>query len=282
MTRAGLAAALLLVMGGAGCGNGAQPTAPVTPPVPPPSPVVELPADPEVLFLVIDMRGGFMPIGYTLGLPPLFALSVAGELWSRAPVPEIYPGPLVPGIVHSRVDPAGVQTVLRLIAELGLPDVAVDDLEMIRQPEDGPILADAPGVEVRFTSPDGPHRLFVEAFGSSYHRDPRVDLVRDLVERLGGTAQSDGDRWGGERVQVWAGPDTGHDETVLRREPWPLPDPPPPPEEYFDCQVFEGPITRELMVVFEAADHGVRWEYEGELHQVLARWLIPGEPGCES
>ena len=138
----------LVAFGAAACDDGA-PATPVAPPPPEPRPPpVELPADPEALFLVIELGGGFVPIEYSLGQPPVFALSVAGELWSRAPVPEIYPGPLVPRILHSRVAEADFEGVLELLAELRLAELAVGELETIRQPEGGPILADAPPLEV--------------------------------------------------------------------------------------------------------------------------------------
>lgn len=226
------------------------------------------------------MDGGFVPIEYSLGLPPVFALSVAGDLWSRAPVPEIYPGPLVPGILHSGVAEPDFDAVLGLILDLALPDLPVDEMELIRQPADGPTLADAPGVEVRFTDPAGAHSLFIEAYASSFHRDPRVDLVRDLIGRLGRAGGPAASEWTGDRLQVWVGPGTVHDEAVLVERPWPLPDP-PHEEEYFDCQVVEGALAADLMDTFRAAHHGYRWVHEGMLYQVLARWLIPGEPGCE-
>lgn len=278
----GLALALLALGGGPACDGGATPTAPpLPPPVAPPPPPVELPADPDALFLVVEMGGGFVPIEYSLGQPPLFALSVGGELWSRAPVPEIYPGPLVPGILHSRIGEEAFDTVLGFIAELGLPDVAVDELEMIRQPEDGPILADAPGVEVRFTDPAGSRRLVIEAFVSSSHRDPRVDQVRDLVEHLDGSVPPDAPAWSGERLQVWAGPaEAFHDPELAVVRPWPLAEP-PHGEDHFVCQVLEGRPARDLFETLQSAHHGFRWENQGALYQVLGRWLIPGEPTCE-
>ncbi len=267
-----------------GCGDDADPvtpTAPVTPPTAPPpdpEPGLDLPTDPDALFLVLWEGPSFTPIEYALGQPPLYALSGAGNLWSEGPVIAIYPGPLLPSIQLAEIHGDDFDAVLELIQEIGLHEL---DEERIEQPSDRPVLADAPALDVVFTDRSGTHVLTIDAYHSEFHRDPRVTLIRNLIDHLDGKGVAAGSvEWTGDRLQVYAGSGEIFDPSVLTERPWPLPDP-PPATAGFECRIYEGAVAGNLLEVFAGANHGVRWEYEGSLYQLIARPLIPGEPGCE-
>lgn len=276
-----LAAATLLAaaFGAPGCAG--EPAAPPTSPAPPtgePPPAFELPEDPDALFLVIWQGPGFAPIEYVLGRPPLHALSVDGDLWSEGPIPEIYPGPLLPSILHAGISSADVAAVVERIVEIGLHEV---EDERIEQPASGPVLADAPALSLTLTDRRGLRTLWIDAYWSEYHQDPRVELARDLLGFLHQAGMDAGNsEWAGDRLQVYAGPGQIFDSSVISYRPWPLPEP-PPNTSGFECQIYEGPVAADLLEEFRSANHGVRWRYEADLYQILARPLIPGEVGCE-
>lgn len=268
----------------AGCGTDAPPAAPVPepPPVPPTEPdpgPLELPDDPEALFLEVWRSPGFVPVEFALGRPPLYALTVGGGFFFEGPATAIWPGPILPPIRAAELADDDVAEVISAIDATAL--LESDDLR-IRQPAGEPMIADAPTVEVTLRDRGGSHRIVVEGFGAVRHSDPRVAPVADLVGllgRLAGNAQSSA--WAGDRIQVYAshGPRLP-DAFILNVEPWPLPDPPPEGEGEFTCLMYGGEVASRLLAVFGAANHGTRWDHEGELRQIMARSLLPREEAC--
>lgn len=282
-TLAALTVALAL---GAGCGSDEAP-APTAPPPPEPPPVgpppatLELPADPEVFFLEIWQLPGFVPIEYALGRPPRYAVTVGGEFYYEGPTIEIFPGPLLPNIQRGQLSEADLDGVIEAAAATGISQLGEVN---IPQPTTGPVIADAPTYEVVLRDRQGSHLLRIEALGAESHTDPRVLAVRELMQRLDqASADTSTEAYSGERVQVYVsvGPMLP-DVSVLNERPWPLPDPPPREEdaEGFECRVYEGQVAVDLLETLADANHGTRWDYEGALHQLLARSLLPREEGC--
>lgn len=281
MVARGTLLALLLA---AGCGSDESPVAPT--PAPPPEPPTApepgpfvLPDDPEALFLEVWRSPGFVPVEFALGRPPLHAVSVGGELFFEVPAPEIWPGPILPDIRHARLSEAELSGVIAAVRASGLPGL---DSLAIGQPADRPMLADIPTVEVILRGRDGSHRVSVAGLGIVRHSDPRVPPLAELVDRLAALAASaDASAWTGDRVQVYAsGTPRLPEDAILNLLPWPLPDPPPEEEEEFTCLRYEGEVATDLLAVLAAANHGTRWDYGGELRQLLARPLLPREEPC--
>ena len=48
----------------------------------------------------------------------------------------------------------------------------------------------------------------------------------------------------------------------------------------FECRVYEGQVAADLLEAFADANHGTRWNHQGNLHQLLARSLLPREEPC--
>ena len=278
-----LFAALLLAVG---CGPDAAAPPAVPEPTPPdPAPTdpggsLDLPDDPAALFLEVWRFPGFVPIEYSLGRPPRYALNVGGGLFSEGPIWEIFPGPLLPDIRLAQISDEALDAVIEAIEATDLPTAVEVN---IPQPVGGPFLADAPAIELVLTDRGGPHRIRIERFGAVSHTDPRVAPITELVSLLDRTAAAaDSGRYEGDRVQVHAsaGP-RPPDPSVLNERPWPLPDPPPPEGDAgFSCAVYAGEVAAGLLGTFATANHGTRWNFEGGLHQILARSLLPGEEGC--
>jgi len=279
---------LLLLAVAAGCGSDDAP-APTAPPPPEPPPVgpppntLDLPDDPGHFFLEIWQGPGFVPIEYALGRPPQHAVTVGGEVYYEGPVFEVFPGPLLPNVQHGQLSEGNLASVIEATAATGISQLGEVN---IPQPTTGPVIADAPTYEVVLRDRQGLHLLRIEALGAESHTDPRVMAVRDLLEILDqAAAETAAEPYSGERVQVYVsvGPMPPPDPSVANERPWPLPDSPPREEdaEGFECRVYEGQDAAELLEVFADANHGTRWDYEGTLHQLLARSLLPREEPCQ-
>ena len=279
-------AALTILLALAGCGSDDAP-APTAPPPPEPPPVgpppgtLDLPDDPGHFFLEVWEGPAFVPIEYAMGRPPRYALSVGGELFYEGPTIEIFPGPLLPNIQHGTISDGDLTAAIEATAATGVSQVGEEN---IPQPESGPIIADVPAIEIYLRDRRGLHLLRVDAFGSSAHTDPRVAAIRELMELLDRlAADTVTETYAGERVQVYAsvGP-MPPDASVLNERPWPLPDPPPGEDMgmAFECRVYEGQVAADLLEAFADANHGTRWNHQGNLHQLLARSLLPREEPC--
>lgn len=258
------------------------PPAPEPPPVGPPPETLDLPDDPAHFFVEIWELPGFVPIEYSLGRPPRYALTVGGDLFYEGPTIEIFPGPVLPNIQRGQTSEEHLAAIIEATAATGVSQV--DGEEDIHQPASGPILADAPAFELLLRDLQGSHLLRVEAMGSVAHTDPRVAAIRDLLERLDqASADTATETYAGDRIQVYVSAEAMlPDSSVLNERPWPLPDPPPgDDEEGFECRLYERPVAAGLLEAFADADHGTRWNHEGTLHQLLARSLLPHEAGCE-
>ena len=278
----------LLVALAVGCGADDAP-APTTPPPPPEPPPVgpppdtlDLPDDPEHFFLEIWELPGFVPIEYSLGRPPRYAVTVGADLFYEGPTIEIFPGPLLPNIQRARVSADHLAAIVEATAATGVSQV--EDVEDIGQPTSGPFIADAPTFEILLRDRRGSHLLRVEALGSVAHTDPRVSAIRELLDRLDrASAESPAASYVGDRIQVYVSADAVPlDPSVLNARPWPLPDPPPgDDQDGFECREYGGPVAAGLLDIFREANHGTRWDHQGTLHQLLARSLLPREEACE-
>ena len=270
---------------GAGCGSDEAP-APTAPPPPEPPPVgpppetLDLPDDPGHFFLEIWEGPGFVPIEYSLGRPPRYAVNVGGELYHEGPTIQIFPGPLLPNIQVGQLLAEDLTAIIEATAATGISQLGEVN---IPQPTTGPVIADAPTYEVVLRDRQGSHLLRIEALGSMSHADPRVIAVRELMQQLDhATADTAAEVYVGERVQVYVsvGP-MPPEPSVLNERPWPLPDLPPGEDaEGFECRVYEGQVAASLLEILADANHGTRWNHQGTLHQLLARSLLPHEEGC--
>lgn len=286
-SRSALVAFTILLPFAGGCGSDDAP-APTAPPPPEPPPAgpppetLDLPDDPGHFFLEVWEGPGFVPIEYSLGRPPRYAVNVGGELYYEGPTIAIFPGPLLPNIQVGQLLAEDLAEIIAGTAATGISQVGEVN---IPQPTTGPVIADAPTYEVVLRDRQGSHLLRIEALGSMSHTDPRVIAVRELMQRLDqATADTAAEVYLGERVQVYVsvGP-MPPEPSVLNERPWPLPDPPPREDaEGFECRVYEGEVATDLLETFADANHGTRWDYQGDLHQLLARSLLPREEPCIS
>ena len=191
-----LAFAALLTLGLAACGDdssGDQPpgtppvvtvpsvdsTAPpttVAPTVAPPTTVpsgFEHPTGADDVVVRIAYEGGFVPVDMMFLNLPTLLVSGDGHVFVQGPVPEIYPGPLLPNIQVSPVTEAGVQDLLSLADEHGLlADVTYSDPTNI---------ADAPNTVVEIAANGQTFRHSAYALGINEETDPARKALADFV-----------------------------------------------------------------------------------------------------
>ena len=270
------AAFILVALGLAACGgdSGTTPRRPTPRPAPPPP--IALPDGDDTVWLEVEQDPGYILIEYALGRAPLYQLTVGGDLYFEGPTPSIFPGYLLPNLRHTRLGGFAVARIRAVAARLRLSEI---DEEVIT--DLASIVADAPTTTVIQRGRTGEHRLSVYALDFDEHTDPRVPLVKSLLDLLGSASDLLGsEEWRGDRLQVWVLPSEPFWEPDLAtEEPWPLAEPPGPGDE-FDCRVFEGAERARLWAVFEPANHGYRWLHEGNHYQLLPRPLFPSEEGC--
>jgi len=191
-----LALAALVALGLAACGDdssGDEPTGtpPVvtvpsvdstvppttTPPMTAPPTTVpsgfEHPTGADDVIVRIAYEGGFVPVETMFLNLPALLVSGDGHVFVQGPVPEIYPGPLLPNIQVSPVTEAGVQDLLQLADEHGLlADVTYTNPTNI---------ADAPNtvVEISANGQTFVHNAY--ALGINEETDPARKALADFV-----------------------------------------------------------------------------------------------------
>lgn len=272
------AAWLLAVLGFAACGgdSGTTPRRPTPPPVPPPPPPIVLPEGDDTVWLEVEQHPGYVPIAYAIGRASLYRLTVGGDLYFEGPTPAIFPGYLLPNLRHTRLGDGAFARILAAAAALRLSEIEEEVITDLAS-----IVADAPTTTVIQTDRAGEHRLSVYALDFEEHTDPRVPLVKSLLNLLGSASDLLGsEEWRGDRLQVWVlASEPFREPDLATDEPWPLAEPPGPVDEP-DCRVFEGAERARLFTLFESANHGYRWLHEGNRYQLIPRPLFPGEEGC--
>src|SRR5690606_23412297 len=105
-------------------------------------------------------EGGFVPVEFNLDRMPRYQLMADSTLFFQGPVPEIYPGPLMPNIQKTKVGESVMDDVRALVDELGLADIdeRIDD-------SGSELVADATTEFITYLDENGAHRLGVYALG---------------------------------------------------------------------------------------------------------------------
>lgn len=182
-----LALAALSALGVAACGDdssGDDP--PATPPVETVAPVdttappatvpsgIEHPIVADDVVVRIGYEGGFAPVEMMFLNLPTLLVSGDGHAYVQGPVPEIYPGPLLPNVQVSSVTEAGIQDLLQLADEHGL-------LAPVTYPSSPSEVADASDtvVEISANASHYEHRAY--ALGIVDETDPARQALADFV-----------------------------------------------------------------------------------------------------
>ncbi len=234
--------------------------------------------------LVIEDEGGFAPVEFLLNRLPGYVLYGDGTLLSPAPTPAIFPGPILAPVQSVQLTASDLADLARLVDAIGLPDMerVIDD-SLSRQ------VADATTTIVTYVDPDGMEHVYgVYALGlvTDGPTDTRSEALTQLLQRLDKAATSAEDvlLYEPAGIQLWLQEPIIGADVPSETLPWPLsitPDDFEPEGEFAaPCHVLIGEAAATALQAFESANSVTVWDYQGEQYRLVARPLLPGEPGC--
>jgi hypothetical protein len=139
---------------------------------------IEHPTGAADVVVRIAYEGGFVPVEITFLNLPTLLVSGDGHAIVQGPVPEIYPGPLLPNMQSRAVTEAGIQDLLALADDHGL----LADVEYTNPTN----VADAPDtvVEISANGTTFVHRAY--ALGINAETDPARAALADFVTEATG------------------------------------------------------------------------------------------------
>jgi hypothetical protein len=265
----------LLLVAGCGSGDSASDT---TAPGAPATTTTSPPPEPGDVVLSITSEGGFVPVEFAIDPVPRYVLAADRSLYYQGPIPEIFPGPLLPNIQVTELSEADYEEVMRLVAQVGFPefDERSND-DAVNQ------VADAATDVFRYHDDEGVHRYSVYALGLVQGGGQDLVLLTEILDVLDQASFGEGSQsYQGERLQVIAGEGMGVVEPQFSTEAeWPL----EVPYEEMDafvagqrCVVLEGDEAETAYQTFAEANQGHVWGPDGLT--IRPRPLLPGEEGC--
>ncbi|MFP5331293.1 MAG: hypothetical protein ACLGHX_02860 [Acidimicrobiia bacterium] len=238
--------------------------------------------DPDDVVLTISEEGGFAPVETILGRQPRYVLQADGRLYMPGAIPMIYPGPMLMPVFVGTVDEAAMDRILTAIGDTGLGEIEgrVDDTTASDH------VADATTTVITYFDGEAEHTLAVYALGIAVESSDLADAaaaVVDAVDQAAATVENPVE-FRSSRVEIRTGETMSLPDPEFRNtRPWPLetaPDELPAGEYGSRCVVVEGPPATDLLEIFGEANQATVWEYEGTEYPLIARGLLPGEPGC--
>ncbi len=230
--------------------------------------------------LQITSEGGFVPVEVALSTGPRHTLLGDGRLIYTGAQIAIHPSPLLPPYFVVSIREDQMQTVLDLVADIGLPEMEdeVDDSA-------ASFVADASTEVIRYWDDSGEHRLSVYALGIEESPSARNQAFLDLMAVMDQLAVSEGaEEYRGERVRVLAG--TGFvDPEVADVRGWPL-----EATDFTDWETLPNgwyctTYGSDVLTLFADATSATQWQHPDERVAVdpltlLVRPLHPGETDC--
>jgi hypothetical protein len=238
--------------------------------------------EPDDVILTISDEGGFAPVEMILGRHPRYVLQADGRLYAPGVVPMIYPGPMLTPIFVGTVDDATMQEILRLVDEAGLPEIdgRIEDDAATN------MVADATTTVITYFDGATEHTLSVYALGIALESSDQAQAAAALVDAvdLANGSFADATEYQPTRIEIRTGAGLAlADEEFRTVKPWPLAISPaemPEGAHGWRCVVVEGPPATDLLTVFGEANQATAWDHEGTQVPLIARGLMPGEPGC--
>jgi hypothetical protein len=142
------------------------------------APGIDHPTGADEVVVRIAYEGGFVPVDIAFLNLPALLVTGDGRAIVQGPVPEIYPGPLLPNMQSRTVTEAGIQDLLALADAHGL----LADVEYTNPTN----IADAPDtvVEISANGKTFLHRAY--ALGIDNEADPARASLADFVTQVTG------------------------------------------------------------------------------------------------
>jgi hypothetical protein len=239
--------------------------------------------DPDRLVLQINDEGGFAPIELIVNRLPRFSVYANGTLLAPAPVPAIYPGPMLLPLQSVPLSDADLRALMEAIEAVGLPgiDQEIDDSL-------NGLVADATTTIAAFIGVDGAEHVYGAYALGLIGDEPapeRTQKLGELVELLDGfLANPGGVAFEPDRIQVWINETPDVDPDFSQTVTWPLDITPadfePEGDFQLGCHVLAGDPAQAAIAAFNAANQATVWDFEGTEYQLIVRILLPSEPGC--
>lgn len=242
---------------------------------------IQPPSDPDAPLVQIVSEGGFAPVEMILGNGPRYTLLADGRLIYQGPVPEIFPGPLIPNYQVTTIDEEQMNQVLELVNAIGLPDFEerLDDSQ-------ASMVADATTEVITYWDENGEHRYAVYALGidTDQRGDSATEAFGDLLDLFGELAIGEAEPYEPDEIRVIAGPGFVNEEFEDIRA-WPLQDTDLPTWDRlpngWQCKVFGS----DVLDTFSEATHATVWsnpdpDLPNSYLKLLVRPLHPGEEPC--
>lgn len=239
--------------------------------------------DPNRLVLQITEQGGYAPVELIVNRLPRFSVYADGTLLAPAPVPAVYPGPIVMPLQSISLSEENLFALSEKIEEMGLPAI---DREIDDSLAD--LVADATTVIATFVDGNGSEHIY-GAYALFLDADePVSDTTRhlgELFKLLDSFLASPGSQlFEPDRIQLWVNDAPDVDPDFKHTLPWPLAVTPedfePEGEFDFGCHVLAGDAAQAAISALNAASNATLWDYEGTELQLIVRILLPDEPGC--
>jgi hypothetical protein len=231
--------------------------------------------------LQITSEGGFVPVEVSLGNGPRYSLLGDGSLIFQGVQLAIYPGPLVPPYMVTRLNDGQMNAVRAMVEDIGMPEIG-------EETDDGAanFVADATTEVITYWDENGEHRLAVYALGMEESPSDRNAAFLELVETFDRfTAEAPSEPYEPQRARVIAGTDALVDPEFEDVREWPV-----EATDFSDwtelsngwyCKAFDG----EVLEAFADSTQATMWRNpddsaSGEPMMLLVRPLLPGEPDC--
>jgi hypothetical protein len=138
----------------------------------------EHPTGADDVVIRIAYEGGLVPPDFAFRNLPTVLVSGDGHVFQPGPVPEIYPGPLVPPVTVRTVTEQGIQQLLALADRHGL--LADADYTTLTN------IADAPDTVVEIAADGGAYRHQAYALGIGDETDPARAALWQFVSEVTG------------------------------------------------------------------------------------------------
>lgn len=242
---------------------------------------VGVPDDPDEPVLQIRSEGGFATPEMILGRGPTYTLLVDRSLIYEGPMILIYPPPLLPNYQIGEITDDQMDEVLRLVDEIGLPDMTDE-----RDEKHGETVADATTEVITYWDSDGnTHSYSVYALGiDPSPSNPATAAFLELFNLMPELAASvEAEPFEGEVVQMVAGVGFADPDFPDVRD-WPLEDDDPSgwttlPNGWL-CETTE----EDVLGLFADATQNTQWtdptNPDSDPLKLLVRPLHPGEEHC--
>lgn len=243
------------------------------------------PYAPDDLVLQAAWTGGFVAPQVLAGRLPLVSVYGDGRVLTEGPVTAIYPGPALPNLQVTRIDPARVQDLVQRALDAGVGDTG--DLGT-------PGIADAPST--RFTVFTGLETIQREVYAlreagegapgvTPEQAAARAELAAFLDE-LTGLSAAGSEPYTGDAVAAVVSPYTSAEEPELvpPDTAWPGPALPGEPLNAplgLGCVVATGDQATAVLEAARSANALTPWtSADGGRWSLTFRPLLPHETGC--